>query len=114
MKKMVSRKIKKGDNVQILIGKDNGKTGVVDRVLSKKGRVLVSGLNLYKRHVKKQGQIDGGVIEIVKSIDLSNVAVVCPNCKKASRIGFTISGNEKVRICKRCKKDLTVKVTRGK
>lgn len=101
-------KIKKGDTVEIILGKDNGKTGTVERILSKKGRVLVGGLNLYKRHVKKQGQIDGGVIEIIKSLDISNVALVCPNCKKVSRVGFSRNGNEKVRICKKCKKEISV------
>lgn len=92
-------KIKKGDSVKILLGKDRGKTGVVDRVLSKKSKVVVAGLNLFKRHVKKQGQLEGGVIEITKPLDISNVILVCPNCKKTTRVSAK-------RICKKCGKEI--------
>lgn len=66
-------KIKKNDTVKILLGKDRGKTGKVLRVLSKKGKILVEGVNVYKRHVKKTGQHEGGIIEIFKPLDISNV-----------------------------------------
>lgn len=105
-KTVMNGKIKKGDNVEIILGKDSGKSGTVEKILSKKGRVLVSGLNLYKRHVKKHGQTEGGVIEIIKSLDISNIALVCPNCKKTTRVGFTLNGKEKARICKKCRKEI--------
>ncbi len=98
------QKIRKGDNVKILAGKDSGKTGAVERVLPKEARVLVSGANIYKRHIKRMGQNEGGVIDIMKSMDLSNVILVCPNCKKETRVGFEITKEGKKRICKKCKK----------
>ena len=96
------QKIRKGDNVQILLGKDRGKNGNVERVLAKEGRVYINGLNMVKRHVNKQGQIQGGVIDIIKPMNISNVALICPKCKKPTRIGFDIKNNEKKRICKKC------------
>ena len=96
-------KIKKDDTVQILLGKDRGKTGKVLRILTKKEKVLVEGLNMYKRHVRKSGQQEGGIIEIAKPLYISNVALVCPNCKKPTRVGFKVEGNNKIRICKKCK-----------
>ncbi len=99
-------KIKKGDKVKVLLGKDRGKEGSIEKVLSKAGRVFVGGLNLYKRHVKKVGDMAGGIIDLPKSLDISNVGVICPNCKKVTRIGFKIEGSSKVRICKKCKKEI--------
>jgi len=96
------QKIKKGDNVQILSGKDRGKTGTVERVLSKEGKVLVPGVNIYKRHLKSRQGIEGGIVDLVKPMDISNVAVICTKCKKPTRIGFKVEGEEKKRICKKC------------
>lgn len=95
-------KIQKDDTVQIQLGKDAGKTGKVARVFSKEDKVLVDGLNLYKRHVRKTGQTEGGIINIAKPVNISNVALVCPACKKATRIGFKVEGGVKVRVCKKC------------
>ncbi len=91
-------KIKKGDKVKILLGKDRGKEGKVEYVLAKTNRVFVGGVNLYKRHVKKHGNIEGGIINIPKSLDVSNVVLICPNCKKTTR---------NVRICKKCGKEVS-------
>jgi len=99
-------KIKKGDNVQILLGKDRGKAGTVERVLLKNGRAVILGLNVFKRHVKKQGELEGGTIDLSKSINMSNLAIICPSCKKVSRVGFKIEGQEKFRFCKKCKKEI--------
>lgn len=99
-------KIKKGDNVKVLAGKDSGRTGTVDRVIVKNDKVIVSGINVSKRSVKKQGQQEGGIIDLVKPVNISNVALVCPNCKKITRVGFKIEGKEKVRICRKCKKEI--------
>lgn len=96
-------KIKKNDNVIILVGKDRGKSGAVEKVLAKEGTVLVSGANLVKRHVRKHQGMEGGIIEIAKPLNISNVALVCPKCKKATRVGFEIKDNEKKRLCKECK-----------
>lgn len=99
-------KIKKGDKVKVLLGKDRGKEGKVEFVSGKKERVFVGGVNLYKRHVKKQGDIQGGIIDIPKSFDISNVALVCPNCNKITRVGYRLDGDTKVRICRKCKKEI--------
>lgn len=99
-------KIKKGDKVKILLGKDRGKEGSVEYVMAKEKRVFVGGANIYKRHVRKTQGIEGGIINIPKSIDISNVALVCPSCKKATRVGYKIVGKSKLRICKKCKKEI--------
>lgn len=99
-------KIKKGDTVKVLLGKDSGKEGKVAFVLGKDKKVFVEGANIYKRHVKKQGQIEGGIIDLPKPFDISNVALVCPNCKKLTRVGYKIVGSDKLRICKKCNKEI--------
>lgn len=99
-------KIKKGDNVQILLGKDQGKTGPVEKVMVKEGKVLVTGINTYKRHVRKHQGMEGGIVELSKPLDFSNVALVCPNCKKVTRVGIKIEGSDKLRICKKCGKEI--------
>jgi large subunit ribosomal protein L24 len=100
------QKIKKGDNVKILLGKDSGKTGAVERVLPKVGKVSVGGVNVYKRHIKGREGIQGGVIDLAKPVNISNVMLVCPECKKPTRVGFKITDNGKVRVCKKCGKDI--------
>ena len=99
-------KIKKGDKVRILLGKDSGKEGTIEKVLSKEARVFVGGANLYKRHVKKMRDVEGGIIDIPKSLNISNVGLVCPDCKKVTRVGFKVEGKTKARICKKCKKEI--------
>lgn len=99
-------KIKKGDKVKVLLGKDRGKEGTVEKVMAKKGKVFVERINLYKRHVKKMQNIEGGIIEIPKPLDISNVALICPNCKKITRVGFKMEGETKIRICKKCGKEI--------
>lgn len=102
-------KIKKGDQVQIQLGKDQGKTGKVLRVFPKEDKVLVEGLNVYKRHVgKKSGAKEGSILEISKPVNISNVILVCPNCKKGTRVGYKIEGKTKTRICKKCKEVIKV------
>ncbi|MBI3103374.1 50S ribosomal protein L24 [Candidatus Daviesbacteria bacterium] len=99
-------KIKKGDKVKILLGKDRGKEGSVAYVLAKKGRVFVEGANLYKRHVRKMGDTQGGIIDIPKPMNISNVGLICPNCQKVTRVGYQIAGTSKMRICKKCTKEI--------
>lgn len=99
-------KIKKGDKVKIILGKDRGKEGKVEYVLAKINRVFVGGANLYKRHVRKMKGMEGGIIDIPKSLDISNVALICPNCNKTTRISFKLTGKEKVRVCKKCGKEI--------
>lgn len=99
-------KIKKGDKVKILLGKDKGKEGNVEFVLGKDKRVFISGANLYKRHVRKMQNIEGGIIDIPKSLDISNVVLICPSCNKPTKIGYERNADIKVRICKKCKKEI--------
>lgn len=104
-------KLKKGDKVMVLLGKDHGKTSTVVKVLTKEGKVLVEGVNIVKRHIGKKitGQ-EGGILEIPKPIDISNVLLVCPNCTKATRVGFKLVSKVKSRICKKCGKEIDVKI----
>jgi large subunit ribosomal protein L24 len=96
-------KIKKGDNVLIIKGKDRGKSGKVIKALPRENKVVIEGLNLVKKHIKprKQGE-KGKIIEIPRPIYVSNVKLICPNCNKATKIGYKIEGEEKFRICKKC------------
>ncbi len=100
------QKIIKGDNVKVLIGKDSGKTGVVEKVSIKDFKVFVGGVNMYKRHVKSMQGIEGGIIDLPKPMNTSNVALVCPNCKKVTRVGFKIENDVKSRICRKCGKEI--------
>lgn len=99
-------KIKKGDKVKIMLGKDSGKEGTVEFVMAKEKKVFVGGANLYKRHVRKMQGIEGGIIDLPKPMNISNVSLICPNCKKVTRVGFDITGKTKVRICRKCKKEI--------
>lgn len=96
-------KIRKGDNVKMLSGKDREKTGKVSRVFPGAGKAIVEGLNLVKKHVrpKKQGE-KGQRVSVPAAVDISNLMLVCPKCSKPSRIGFKIGGKDKFRICKKC------------
>ena len=96
-------KIKKGDTVQVLSGNDKGKTGEVLEVIPKANKVIVKGANVRKKHVKprKQGE-EGGIISIECAMPSSKVNVVCPKCGKATKIGFQIEKDEKIRVCKKC------------
>ncbi|MEK7495410.1 MAG: 50S ribosomal protein L24 [Patescibacteria group bacterium] len=102
-------KIKKGDKIKMRIGKDKGKGGVVEKVYKNSNKVLVTGMNLYKRHVKKNEKMpQGGIVEIPRAINVSKLSLVCPKCGKLTRIGFVIEKNppaqagKKFRICKKC------------
>lgn len=99
-------KIKKGDQVKILAGKDTGRIGSVEKVLTKQGKLVVAGVNIYKRSVKKMGDQQGGVIDLVKPVEISNAILICPNCKKPTRVGFKIENKIKTRICKKCGKEI--------
>lgn len=95
--------IKKGDNIKVIAGKDRGKTGSILRIEEKSGRVAIEGVNLYKKHKKptKQGQ-KGEIVSIARSMNASNVMLVCKSCGRATRIGNRIEGEKKIRYCKKC------------
>ena len=96
---MATMKIKKGDNVRVIAGKDNGKEGKVISVDRKKGRVLVEGVNIITKHTKPSAAIqNGGIVQKEAPIDISNVMYVHKG--KATRIGFRIENDKKVRFAK--------------
>ena len=94
-------KIKRDDEVIILAGKDKGKRGKVRKVLAD-NRVLVSGINMVKKHTKANPQagVAGGILESERPIQISNVAIFNPGTNKADRVGFKVNGESKVRIYK--------------
>jgi large subunit ribosomal protein L24 len=100
---MAGLKIKKGDRVIVLTGKDKGKDGVVQRALPSEGKVVVEGVNTAKRHRKARTATEaGGIIEIDKPIPVSNVALISPKDGKATRVGYKLNDDgKKVRVCKR-------------
>ena len=96
----MAAKIKKGDRVVLLTGKDKGRTGQVTKVLPKDDRVFVSGLNLVQRHTKPtQADPNGGIKSKEASVHVSNVAIADSN-GKPTRVGFRIDGDKKVRVAK--------------
>ena len=95
-------KIRKDDTVQVIAGKDKGKRGQVVRIIAKKDAVIVSGINIVKKAMKKRSQQDqGGIAEIEAPLNISNVAVVCKKCGP-TKVGFKIDGDKKVRVCRKC------------
>jgi large subunit ribosomal protein L24 len=100
-------KLKKGDNVKIVRGKDKGKTGKIDQVLPKIGKVLVNGVNQYKRHLKARSQNKPSeIVTITKPLPEENVILVCPKCHKETRVGYRIEKGVKSRICKKCETEI--------
>lgn len=104
-------KIKKGDKVLIINGKDQGKVSEVLLVNKEQKRVFVQGINMAKKHLKPRKESPKGQrIEIEKSVDVSNVKLICPKCTKAARVGYKyITKNNKeikVRICKKCQQEI--------
>ena len=101
-------RVKKGDQVYVLSGKDRGKTGKVLQVWPDESRALVERINLVK-HFERRSQQNpsGGVIEREGALALSKLAPFCPRCRKPSRVGFVVSANgEKQRMCRRCREVL--------
>jgi large subunit ribosomal protein L24 len=95
-------KIHKDDTVQVIAGKDKGKRGEIVSILPKKDAVVVSGVNIVKKAMKKKSQQDqGGIAEIEAPLNISNVAIVCKKCCP-TKIGYKIDGDKKVRVCRKC------------
>jgi large subunit ribosomal protein L24 len=97
--------IKKEDQVQVLAGRDKGKTGRVLRVFPARGRAIVENINVVRRHTRQNPQrnIQGGIVEREAPIHLSNLMVLCPECDAAVRVGVQyLSDGKKVRVCKSC------------
>lgn len=107
-------KLHVNDTIIVLLGDDAGKEGVISKVSPKEDTVLIDGINTYRKHVKSQGNQEGGVITISRPIKASKVALLCPHCKKPTRVGYEGKGKDKIRICKKCSKPLTAEVKKKK
>ena len=102
---MVQKKFKihKDDTGEVLAGKDKGKRGTVVRVVTKKDAVIVSGVNIVKKAMKKRSQQDqGGIVEIEAPLNISNVGIVCKKCGRPVKVGYKIDGDKKIRVCRKC------------
>lgn len=96
-------KLKKGDKVKVVAGKDKGKTNVITAVVTKENKVVVNEVNQYKRHIKARREGEKSEIRtITKPLPVAAVMFVCPKCQQAARLGIRIEGDKKVRICKKC------------
>ncbi len=101
-------RIKKGDKVLVISGKDKGKTGKVSKALPSFGKIVIEGINIKKKHTrpKKEGE-KGQVVQMPSPFNVSNVKLVCDKCSKATRVGFKVlAEGKKTRICKKCKAEL--------
>jgi len=97
-------KLKKGDKIFVVSGKDKGKTGKITKSLPDFGKVVIEGINIRKKHTrpKKEGQ-KGQVVQIPAPLDVSNVRLICEKCEKAVRVGYKIlEDGKKIRTCKKC------------
>lgn len=96
--------IRRGDEVVVLAGKDRGKRGEVTRVLPEANRVVIDGVNIVKRHLRRQpGSLQAGIIDMPAPLDRSNVMLVCPNCHRPTREARTVlADGSHVRVCKHC------------
>lgn len=100
-------KLRKNDEVIVVRGKNKGKKAKIDKVFPKEGKVLLPGINQYKRHIKKKREGEQSEIKtITKPVNWANVAFICPHCQQKSRIGFKEEKGEKKRVCKKCNKTL--------
>ena len=97
----MAAKIRKGDKVIVLSGRDKGRTGEVIQVLPKDETALVRGVNIVKRHQRQTANQEGGIISKEAPVHLSNIAVADPKDGKPTRVGFKIEGDKKVRVAKR-------------
>lgn len=96
-------KIIKGDTVQVVRGKDAGKSGKVEKVFEKEQKVLVENVNQYKRHLKARSQQEPSeIITLTKPLPVANVQLVCPKCKKITRVGYITEKDSKLRVCRKC------------
>ena len=101
---MAGLKIRKGDRVRVLSGKDKGKEGEVMRSLPREGKVIVEGVNIARKSQRPTRTTQqGGIIDKDMPMQVSNVALVCPSCGKPTRVGYTIDkSGQKARVCKKC------------
>ncbi|MBI2103545.1 50S ribosomal protein L24 [Candidatus Woesebacteria bacterium] len=103
-------KFKVGDKVKILAGKDKGREGNIETILVKKDLAVVPGVNVYKRHAKgTPGGQKAGIYELSRALPLGKIGLICPKCKKVTRVGFKAVGDEKRRVCAKCGREIDTK-----
>lgn len=100
-------KFKVGDEILVTMGRDKGKKGKVQKVLENENKLVVTGINIYKRHRKASKNQGAGIYEVTRPIPTASIAIICPKCGKVTKVGFQISGKNKERICKKCKAVIT-------
>ena len=98
------KKIRKNDEILVILGRDRGKKGKIQRSLPRDERLIVEGVNMIKRHMRPRGTVrQAGIIEREAPIHISNVLLICKKCNQPTRVGFRILEDKtKVRLCKRC------------
>jgi len=99
-------RLHKEDEVLVLQGRDKGKKGKIEKIISRKNQVFVSGVNLYKKHVKKSGDKAGGIFQVMKPLDASKVVLICSKCNLPTKAEFKTQENQKKRVCKKCKQEI--------
>jgi len=104
----MAQKIRKGDTCIVLKGRDRGKQGAVQKVLPQENTVLIEGINLMKRHLKPRPNVrQSGIVDMEAPLSMNNVAILCPQCNRPTRIGFSqLEDGRKVRLCKKCQANL--------
>ena len=105
-------KFKIGDQVKVTLGKDKGREGKIEKIFPKDGKVLIPGINVYKKSIKAQFAKDkkGGIYDISRPVSFAAIMLVCPKCKKPTRVAFRGKGRERKRICKKCKSLIDIKL----
>lgn len=101
---MVSMKFHKNDEVVVTVGREKGKNGKIDKVFPSIAQVRITGINMYKRHMKSRASQTGRAVDITKPLPVANVALICPGCKQPTRAGWKIEKDQKLRICKKCQR----------
>jgi large subunit ribosomal protein L24 len=99
-------KIRTNDKIIVTTGKYKGVKSEVTRVYTKDNKALVKDVNVAIRHIKKQGDNEGGRVKVEKPIDVSKIMLICPNCNKPTRVGYAVKAKVKTRVCKKCKKTI--------
>jgi large subunit ribosomal protein L24 len=105
-------KIRRNDNVLIIAGKSRGKQGVVQKAMPGEDKVIVTGVNIAKHHLKpSRKNPHGGIIDMAAPINVSNVILICPHCNQPTRVAYKQSGQVKERICRKCQGNLNTAET---
>lgn len=100
-------KLKKGDTVLIISGKDRGKSGKIEKVWPREEKIMVTGANIAKHHLKpSRKNPHGGIIDRLAPINAANAVLVCPRCSRPTRVSYKIAAGKKIRLCRKCKESL--------